>query len=184
MVWDFAIFDVYYHVGLEYMKRLTPILACLILAGCSGCLGPKVQRPHSDVPVVHRIGWWAYQDGLSITNFSVEVVDAPLCLFNSKALVRMSIAGTVRYEKGGWRPSIRKVHIGERFDTANTNTVPIADFLVTPVIDVKQDKRYTGEPIPFELKVENHFQTFGWGQNPYRIVCGSFTNETVLMQMK
>lgn len=166
------------------MRRLTPVLACLILAGCSGCLAPAVQRPHSDVPVINRIGWWAYQDGLNVTNFSTEVVDAPLQLFNSKALVRMHIAGTVQFKNGGWRPSICTVHIGERFDPDNANAVPIADFLVTPVIEVKQDGKYTGDPIPFDLNVETHFQTFRWGRNAYRIRCASFTSEVILNQMK
>lgn len=161
-----------------------PILICLIVAGCSGCLGPHVERAHSDVPVISRIGWWAYQDGLTVTNFVVEVIDAPLNLFNSRALVRMHIAGTVQYKNGGWRPSIREVHIGERFDLNNTNALPLADFLVTPVVGVNEDQRYTGEILPFNLKVETQFQTFGWGANSYLIRCAAFTNNLILHQRK
>jgi len=165
------------------MKKLIPILTCLVVVGCSGCLGPKLQKPHSDVPVIHRIGWWAHQEGLSVTNFSIEVVDAPLHLLNSKALIRMHITGTVQ-NVNGWRPFIKYVHIGERFDPASTNTDPVADFLVTPVVEVKTDKKYSSETLPFDLNVETYFQTFKWQQNQYKIQCGSFKTNLTLRQIK
>jgi hypothetical protein len=166
------------------MTRLTSTILAVTLVACTGCLGPKVQRPQSDVPIVHRIGWWAYQDGLSITNFTVEVVDAPLQLFNSKALLRMRVMGTIRFKNGGWRPFIGAVHVGERFDPASTNSVPLADFLVTPVVSVMQDRKYSGEELPFDLKVEIQCRTFGWMSNRYRIRCGGFTEYVALNQMK
>ena len=165
------------------MKRANAILICITVAACCGCLGPNVQKPHSDVPVVSRIGWWAYQEGLTVTNLSVEVVDAPLQLFNYKALVRMHIAGTLHYE-ARWRPYIKQVHMGERFEPSNTNDMPVADFLVTPVVGVRQDRTYGGETNSFETKAETYFQTFGWGQNPYQIRCAGFHRHMTLTQMK
>jgi hypothetical protein len=157
------------------------LLVGMVVLLCGGCFGP--QWAHSDAHVVNRIGWWPYQEGLKVTNFSIEVVDAPLHLFNSKALIRMYISGTACSSRG-WRPIIKEVHIGERFDPNNVSLTPVADFLVTPIIEVRSDKKYSGEPLAFNLKVETHFQTFGWGPNLYHIQCAGFCQDLTLHQRK
>lgn len=84
------------------------------------------------------------------------------------------------------RPCITKVHISERFAPRMTNAVPVADFLVTPVVGTSDTKVAMGKDqvVPFHVKAEMYFQTFDWGQNQYVIRCESFQTNITLHQMK
>ena len=162
------------------------LIACVII---SGCFGPHLQKPHSDVPVVYRIGAWSYQPELTVTNFTVAVVDAPLTLSNKKALVRMQIAGTIEKTQKNLfnRPYISKVHVSERFAPMTTNQQSaVADFMVTPVVSTQKTKieMKPSEFVPFDVKAEMYFETFKWGLNSYVIQCESFKTNIILHQMK
>ncbi len=178
------------------MKRMFSILLLTsffypFLVGCNTiheannyakCITARPQKARSDVPVTYRIDWWSHQKSLEITDFQVEVVDAPLNLFNSKALVRMRIKGTFQGGENR-RPFIEKTHISERIAESDSGRNH-ADFVVTPVVGLKDDKSYSGEAIPFDIKVENHFESLGWGENLYVVRCGPFTREVILTHWK
>lgn len=112
---------------------------------------------------------------MQIDSFKVELIDSRLNLFNSLSLVRYTIYGQLS-ESGGWRPYIDKVHVSERFirkydrdlhpyldvDTVN---IPEAIIEITPVVQVKEDKGYQGEKIPFRIANELTIDSFHWGDN-------------------
>src|SRR5437660_12930685 len=92
----------------RYVLALT-LLTLLILGYflwepvLSWLLRPSLPRPHCDVPITSEIGWWADQDGLNISDFSAQSIEPRLGLFNHRFLMRYSLKGTVKSQKG-WRP--------------------------------------------------------------------------------
>ena len=160
---------------------LAAVVAVAIVTG-NGCLGPHVQKPQSDVPVIADIGSWPYQKDLRIDDLTVTVVDAPLNLFNNKALVRFKLKGRIAY-RNGWRPFIIEVQLSQRLAGAPT-TRPYGDFALMPVVGVKQDERYAGEDIEFDVKVEHLIESLDWGSNRYVVVAGDKQAEFTLHQRK
>lgn len=140
--------------------------------------------PISDVPVTHEIGWFCYQDQLTITDFKVETVGpTEFGLFGSgRSMVRVHIIGTLRSE--GFRPYISKVQISEFFEspTAHASDM-IADLVVTPVVDLDL-KQQLGGQFFFDIKVEKTLKTYKWGPNVFKFRCGTFQREVVLHQSK
>jgi hypothetical protein len=148
----------------------------------NGCLGPHVQKPRSDVPVIANIGSWPYQKDLRVEDLAVTVVDAPLNLFNNQALLRFQIKGRIAY-RNGWRPFIQEVQLSQRLAGAET-TRPYGDFVLVPVVGVKQDEKYAGENVQFDVKVEQLIERLDWGFNRYVVVAGDKEAEFTLQQRK
>lgn len=152
-----------------------------IFAG-SGCLGTRVHKPRSDVPVIANIGSWPYQKDLRVDDLAVTVVDARLNLFNKHALVRFQLKGRIAYRKG-WRPFIKEVQISQRL-AGDPTTRPYGDFALVPVVGVEQDERYAGEDVQFDVKVEQLVESLDWGSNHYVVVAGNKQAEFDLQQRK
>ena len=152
------------------------------MAATAGCLSPRVQRPRSDVPVVDSIGWWPHQEVLCIDDLAVTVVDAPLNLFNNEALVRFQIKGRIAF-RTGWRPYINKVQLSQRLSSASS-TRPYGDLLLVPVVGVREDSKYTGDDVQFDVTVERLIESLDWGSNRYVVVAGSRRAEFILQQRK
>jgi hypothetical protein len=148
----------------------------------NGFLGPHVQKPRSDVPVIANIGAWPYQKDLRVEDLAVTVVDAPLNLFNNQALVRFRIKGRIKCDNG-WRPFIKEVQLSQRLAGAPT-TRPYGDFALVPVVDVKQDPKYAGDDVQFDVKVEQLVESLDWGPNHYVVVAGDKQAEFTLHQIK
>ncbi len=165
------------------VRNLTT-LTLLLVGGCS-------PWAFSDVSTTDRIGWYAQQDDIKITGFTVETVgETRFGLFGSgKGLARMHIIGTLN-DNDGRPPYISQVEFGEYFEspTAKAGDL-VADVVVTPVADEHwlfqpgPYDRHIG-PVPFDIKIERVLQTYQWGPNVYRFRCGPFEREVSLQQSK
>jgi len=163
------------------MRKTTGLL--LILIFTAGCLSHHVPRPKSDVDFTYKIGWWPYQDGLTVQTLSTEVVDSTLNLFNSTTLIRIKIKGSIQY-RNRWEPKIEKVHIAEEVVVGGNFTNSLATIRLQPIIGVKENDNYAGDPMPYDLTQELHIHSMGWGSNTFHIICAGITNKVNLMQMK
>ena len=150
----------------RYVLALT-LLTLLILGyflwepALSWLLRPSLRRPHCDVPITSEIGGGLTRTGS--TDFSAQSIEPRLGLFNHRFLMRYSLKGTVKSQKG-WRPKVKEAQItGRVVSRSNYWSTSIADFLIVPVVGVGQDKTYFGEQIPFDLKLETHHTNHGLG---------------------
>ncbi len=152
------------------------------------------RNPKLQIPETANIGWWAYQDALTVDTFQVELIESKLNLFNSKSLIRYTVKGQLSY-KGHWKPSIKDIHVSQMFlrqydkelhpyldsDTAQT---PEALISVTPVIKVMNDEDYNGEELDFEFTNEIRLESFHWGNCRVRFQCSDKWKDLVLEQRK
>jgi hypothetical protein len=146
----------------------------------------SLPRPHSDVPITSDIGWWAYQEGLKVTEFGAEAVNPKLGLFSIHFLIRYHLRGTVKFREE-WRPRIAEAQITERVVSRPggfESSVSVANVLIVPVVEVRQDRRYSGEEIPFDVTLEQVVETMNWGRNVYEISCGDKTASVSVVQIK
>ena len=91
------------------MKKVVKILGIIILTitliiggvylyltdfGRKGILSNEPRNPRIEIPITYNIGWWSNQNGLTIENLEIEIVESKLNLFNSKSLISYKINGT------------------------------------------------------------------------------------------
>jgi hypothetical protein len=123
--------------------------------------GPR--EPKNQVETTFEIGWWSNQDGLTVDNLEIEIIDSRLNLFNSKSLVSYTVSGTMTGSKN-WEPYLKKIHISERFvNTDSTSRVGLIE--LTPLIGVKENDSYVDNKIPFKATNELMMESFHWGNN-------------------
>lgn len=162
------------------MKAILPSLALVVLLLVVGNVDAQTK-----VGMTRDITWRAYQSGLEVTNVSVEVLKANLHLFNHDFKARYLVQGQIRYEKGAWRPRIRQVHYTERLILENgDNKRGRGEIEIVPLVDVKKDKTYSGEWLPFSLQFNKWINTYTWGSNVYSIACGAITTSVSVIQKK
>lgn len=152
------------------------------------------RSPKLEISETNEIGWWAYQEALKVDSFSVEFVESKLNLFNSKSLIKYTVKGKLAND-GQWKPSIKNIHISQRFirqydrelhpylDSDTTN-IPEAIIEITPVIEVTNDENYRGEIIEFEFTNELKLESFHWGNNWVRFQCADKWKDLILKQRK
>ncbi|MGD9006838.1 MAG: hypothetical protein PVG41_02895 [Desulfobacteraceae bacterium] len=161
-------------------KKSKFIIACTIcILFCFSCGGPR--WPRSDVKVINKTGWWPYQNEMQIESFNVEVVEAPLNLFNNEALIAIKITGSIKNDKK-WMPYIDMVQISENFIPDDRSLTK--EYTVVPVVAVENDDDYLGENILFNTKIEYIIKTNQWGQNIVYFKCRDIRKEIVLHQRK
>ncbi len=152
--------------------------------------GPR--NPRLEIEETYKIGWWSNQEALTVESFEVEFVESKLNLFNNKSLIKYTVKGKMKKD-GHWRPSIKSVHISQRFlrrhnaelyflsDTVKT---PEGMIEITPIIEVEKDKNYNGEEIEFEFTNEIKLESFHWGANRVRFQCDDKWQDLILSQTK
>jgi hypothetical protein len=154
----------------------------------------RPREPKNEIEVTYNIGWWAYQESMKIDSFTVEILDSKLNLFNSNSLISYTIRGELS-NRVKWKPHVKNIHLSERFiryynrelhpyldhDTCKIHEAIIE---ITPIIDVKEDKSYNGEIIPFEITNELKIQSAHWGNNWIRFQCGNKHKDIILSQRK
>lgn len=139
---------------------------------------PRLLKPNSDVPVTFGIGWQTAQSDLHVDNFTIEVVHAPLNLFNNEALVRFHIYGNLTSSNLHWKPYIQEVNISERL-IRNDGYELVGDILITPIVVEDYitknhvfNTNQTSYSDLFDIKVEKKISTYKWGCNSYIVYLG------------
>jgi hypothetical protein len=147
-------------------------------------LGFGPPKPKSDVKIVYKIAWWAYQKCLTVDKLETKVLNNKLNLFNSRALVEYSISGNLKYRKG-WKPFIKSVFISERWMPPRQNSPGYrGDIQLIPLVGVKQDDNYNEEKTQFTVKVQDYLHSGGWGKNIYYITSQKEKKILELQQLK
>lgn len=169
-------------VRMLKMKKYIFIILIFILSFL-GCLGGKLPKIKSDVPVVSYIDWWPYQEALQLTDLKVKTIYQNLNLFNNKAIIEIQLQGQIKY-KPEWKPYIKEVQISERWQSNPSEKDVIGDIYVVPVINVKNKKSYNGVKESFSINVQHIIRTTSWGYNKYRVTAGTFSKEFEILQSK
>ena len=142
--------------------------------------GPR--RPKKQIETTYEIGWWAHQRDLSVAQFSVNIIDSRLNLFNNKSLLSYTIGGTLTGTKS-WKPYLNKIHLSERYVNFGTDSVQ-GIIEITPVISVKENNAYEGEALPFHVTNELIIESSSWGKNKFLFKCVDHETDIELTQRK
>jgi hypothetical protein len=128
-----------------------------------------IPKPVSDVKIVYKIGWWAYQDALRVEKLETKIIYGKLNLFNSRSLVEYAISGKLQYRKG-WKPYISSVCISERWMPSLKGPSGYrGEVRLIPIVGIKKEKNYNEEKVDFSVKVQDYLHSGGWGKNTYYI---------------
>ncbi|MBT2336381.1 hypothetical protein J7E49_21015 [Variovorax paradoxus] len=171
-------------------KMLLAGVGVVATLALGGVIAWKIMMPSpvSDVPVVTRIGWFGSQHRLELKGFDAQPVhENRLGLFSRPAIVEYHFSGTLRGQKNR-RPHIEGVQLAERWvalplkegepvarDPDGRVTLmsdpyiqnPRAEIFLTPIVGGKTDEAYAGEPVDFDIKVQDFIATGAWGLNHY-----------------
>jgi hypothetical protein len=156
------------------------VAAIFVVAVFCGCFGPK--KAKCDVKEVYKLGWWTKNPNMRIESFEVKVVESNLNLFNTTAKISYTIKGTMK-ANAGYEPYIGEVHVSEQYENRDSaNMVSVHTF--TPVMGTKSSKKAKGGETKFSFTNEHTVQSYKWGENKFRFVCGDFVTEINLAQKK
>lgn len=159
------------------------ILAIVMLVASFYYVRRRYFFPNSDVPVTNQVGWWAYQDNLTVSEFDCEVVESRFGLLRTgEALVRFRIKGEVSSTSEKWNPYIKVVHISERLIPDENSRS--ADFGITPVVGLEDKAGNSKKTVPFAVKVEYVLHALHWGDNKYMFHCGGIDRELTIPHPK
>ena len=185
IIWIFIILAIGFVLLLIFRKSIISEIAF-------GDFHPR--EPKNEIAVTSEIGWWAYQDELHVDSFTVKTIESKLNLFNSESLISYTAKGVLTGKKG-WKPFIEKVHVSQRFirefnrkfhpylDKDMVN-FPEALIEITPIVGVKEDKKYNGEKTLYKFTNELKLNSFHWGDNWLRIQCREKHEDIILQQRK
>ena len=182
-------------LGLIILTLLLSMVAYFLYStdfGRKSSSSPDPERLNLEIPVTYNIGWWSYQEALSIDSLNVEIIESRLNLFNGQSLVSYKVSGRLNYEgswqprvnyEGYWQPYIKEVHISERLNsdapldydgTAEITPLHFDRVIeITPIIGVKRNKGANDGSEMFEFKNEHIITSGQWGINRIKFVCGS-----------
>jgi hypothetical protein len=176
---------------IRFLRMLKVVLALSVLYSICWYFFWRGPVAHSDVPVTAEMGFWPYQNGLKITEFTAQSINPQLNLFSARFVMRFHIKGTIKLigTNDDWKPSISKVQITGRvksrsFANENSYTDSVADVLLVPIVKVIKDTSYSGAEIPFDLIVEHVFETMDWGTNRFECTCEGKEVSVVVHQRK
>src|SRR5581483_12293823 len=75
-------------VGRTHEMRNSSIAAFLaILLVCCAA-----KHPVNSVPIIYRVGWWAYQEDLSVVALDMQLATTPLNLLNNRTIITIEIS--------------------------------------------------------------------------------------------
>lgn len=157
------------------------VLMATILSGCA-ILGKGPGKAKTKVPVTYKLGWWAKNANLKVESFEVKIIENALNLFNTTAKVSYTISGTMK-ANAGWEPYVGSVHVSEHFEKSDT-TQQVAVINVTPIMNTKKNKKQAAGVTRFKFTNEHLVNTYQWGSNTFRFICGDFVTEIKLDQKK
>ena len=185
LIWIFIILAVGVVLLLIFRKSIISEIAF-------GDFHPR--EPKNEIAVTYEIGCWSYQDELQVESFKVKTIKSELNIFNSESLISYTTKGILTGKKG-WKPYIYKVHMSQRFireynrklhPYLDKDTVKLPEAIIetTPIVQVKEDKNYNGEKIPYEFTNELKLISFHMGANWLRIQCKEKYTDIILVQRK
>ncbi|MWB92885.1 hypothetical protein GON26_00760 [Flavobacterium sp. GA093] len=148
--------------------------------GRKGILSNEPRNSKIEIPVTYNIGWWAYQDDLTIDSLKIVIIESKLNLFNSKSLISYSVYGKMKYD-GHWEPEIKNVHLSERIEKDSVKNRIIE---ITPIISVKENETLKGGIKQFKFKNEHTIISNQWGNNTIKFICGNKEQIIILQQRK
>ncbi len=149
-------------------------------------LSAEPRNPKLEISETSEIGWWPYQESLTIDSFTVEFVESKLNLKNSKSLIRYTVKGKL-VSQDHLKPSIKNIHVSKRFirkSDGELNSKLDAVIEITPVIQVINDRNYNGEVLDFEFTNELKLESFHWGNNWVRFQCVDKWKDLIMKQRK
>lgn len=156
------------------------IASIAIVLAFSGCFAPK--KVKCEVKEVHKLGWWTKNANMRIESFEVKVVESNLSLLNTTAKISYTITGTMK-SNPGYEAYISEVHVSEQYENKDSvNQVAVHTF--TPVMSTRSSKKAKGGETKFKFTNEHTVQSYKWGENKFRFVCGDYVTEIKLDQKK
>jgi len=172
-------------IGVYYL--MIPMIIGSILTS-----GPR--NPKLEIAEIYNIGWWRYQDSLTIDSLFVEFEESRLNLFNNKSLIKYVVKGRMIGRKH-YKPIIENIHISQRFlnqynsklnYNLNTDSTKIIEAIIeiTPIVKTLEDDFYNGDEVEFEFTNELKLQSFHWGNNYVRFQCADKFQDLILKQHK
>jgi hypothetical protein len=133
---------------------------------------------HSDVPVVRDLVFAPSQPNFEILEMKVSARQAvPLkegygCRFIMQAKLRYRVTG-----RAGFRPEIMCAQITARcVKRGDFGTASMSHIEIVPIFEVFNrtvDKNYDGTPLELSTTLEDIVGSNSWGENVYRVHCGS-----------
>ncbi|WP_343696949.1 hypothetical protein [Flavobacterium sp.] len=148
--------------------------------GQKGILSNEPRKPKIEIPITYNIGWWAYQDDLTIDSLKIEIIESKLNLFNSRSLISYSVYGKMKYD-GHWEPKIENVHLSERIEKDSLQTRIIE---ITPIVSVSENENQNDGIKKYSFKNEHTIISNGWGNNTIKFICGNKEQIIKLQQRK
>ena len=73
----------------------------------------------------------------------------------------------------------KSVQLSQRI-AGSASTKPYGDLQLVPVIGVKNDADYAGQPVPFDVTVDHPISSLNWGPSTYVVIAGDKSTEFVL----
>lgn len=158
------------------------VLASLLLAGACR----REETPSPSIPVTSKVNWWPYAKNLSVDSLKVSQINEhrhPLNLFHSEFDLSIHLSGIVHGETG-WRPYISELHVAELRVNPESGENYVARMVITPVVDVVEDKTYVDQPLRWNVNYVRHGPTMGWGSNRFIVQAGSIEKAVEIWQLK
>ena len=156
---------------LKLLRNACSIFAiALLISSCKHLLDTSPREPVNKVPITYNLGWWTDQDSLKIDDFTVNILEDKLNLFNSKSLIVYDISGVISHKKG-WMPEIREVFISESLnkDTLDKSYDRIIEIM--PIVSLVDNKSAIRGKQSFSIKNEHIIESNKWGSNKIKFIC-------------
>jgi len=159
------------------------LLAALVYGYIWWEISPDIPTPESDVPIIHKVGFWGYQDHVELTSLEARVIYGDLNLFNNKSVIEYNLQGEIKFREGG-RPYIEKVQISENFSSVGGKLPTSIEIHLMPVVAIEDDETYDGSPLKFDIKVQDYLQSGNWGKNRIRVYSMGLSSQVEVWQRK
>jgi hypothetical protein len=160
------------------VSRLKAVIAFVILGACHSLLGSAV----AEVPVTNHLSSWPAQELVDVSELHVEVVPSNLKAIKHHTSVVIHLRGSLKPGPARERPMIEGIHVSERFEPDTRDPKRVAALVLTPVVALRKDRRYSGDPQTFA--VDAHYRIYAWtsGTNTFVFRCGSLERVISLEQ--
>jgi hypothetical protein len=116
------------------------------------------------VPIIHKVGFWGYQEHVEVKSLTAKVIYDDLNLFNSTSVIAYKLQGELQFREGG-RPYIEKVQVSERVSSVGDKSPFLIDVNLVPVVAIESDETYDGSVVGFNIEIQDYLQSGGWGKN-------------------